>query len=85
MLLTEIISFMFIGAFTGIVAGLLGGGLIIVPFSMIVFETLAENNSTLIPYSYQAHVAIATSLATIIFTSLSSIYFQQKKNAIDWA
>ncbi|MCW8931575.1 MAG: sulfite exporter TauE/SafE family protein [Gammaproteobacteria bacterium] len=78
---------MLIGAFTGVAAGMLGigGGLIIVPFSLIVFEMLGANNSTAIPYAYQAHIAIATSLATIIFTALSSIYSQQRKSAIDWA
>lgn len=87
MLLIEIICFMLIGAFTGLAAGLLGigGGLIIVPFSLIVFEVLSANNSIAIPYHYQAHVAIATSLATIIFTALASIHSQQKKGAIDWS
>jgi len=86
MLFIEIICFMSIGAFTGIAAGLLGigGGLIIVPFSLIVFEMLGTNNSINIPYAHQAHVAIATSLATIIFTASSSIYSQQKKKAIVW-
>lgn len=87
MLFIEIICFMSIGAFTGIAAGLLGigGGLIIVPFSLIVFEMLAVNNSIIIPHEHQAHVAIATSLATIIFTALSAIYSQQKKKAIVWS
>ena len=86
MLLIEILCFMLIGAFTGLAAGLLGigGGLIIVPFSLMVFEMLSLNNGIIIPYHYQVHVAIATSLATIIFTALSSIHFQQKKGAIDW-
>ncbi|MCP3850539.1 MAG: sulfite exporter TauE/SafE family protein [Gammaproteobacteria bacterium] len=87
MLIIEIICFMSIGAFTGVAAGLLGigGGLIIVPFSLIVFEMLAANGGTIIPYEHQAHIAIATSLATIIFTALSSIYSQQKKKAITWS
>jgi len=87
MLIIEIICFMAIGAFTGIAAGLLGigGGLIIVPFSLIVFEMLSANGGIIIPYEHQAHIAIATSLATIIFTAISSIYSQQKKKAINWS
>ncbi len=83
-MLIEILCFMLIGAFTGLAAGLLGigGGLIIVPFSLIVFEVLDVNNGL---YEHQVHVAIATSLATIIFTALSSIYSQQKKKTIDWS
>ncbi|MCK5647337.1 MAG: sulfite exporter TauE/SafE family protein [Gammaproteobacteria bacterium] len=86
-MLIEILCFMLIGAFTGLAAGLLGigGGLIIVPFSLLVFEMLSVNNGIIIPYQYQVHVAIATSLATIIFTALSSIHSQQKKGAIDWS
>jgi len=87
MLFVEILCFMLIGAFTGVAAGLLGigGGLIIVPFSLIVFEVLGANNSLVIPYESQVHVAIATSLATIIFTASSSVYSQQQKGAIDWS
>ncbi len=83
----EIISFMLIGAFTGVAAGLLGigGGLIIVPFSLIVFELFSSTHGQVIPYEHQVHIAIATSLATIIFTALSAIYSQQKKRAIDWS
>ncbi len=83
----EIISFMLIGAFTGVAAGLLGigGGLIIVPFSIMVFDFLSARQDLQIPYELQAHVAIASSLATIIFTAISAIYSQHKKQAIDWA
>ncbi len=86
-MMIEIISFMLIGAFTGVAAGLLGigGGLIIVPFSLMVFGFLSARQGLQIPYELQAHVAIATSLATIIFTAVSAIYSQHKKQAIDWA
>ncbi len=85
-MLIEIISFMAIGAFTGIAAGLLGigGGLIIVPFTLIVFDYLTGHQDFNIPHELQAHVAIATSLATIIFTAISAIYSQHRKQAIDW-
>ncbi len=81
MLVLELLAYAVIGSVSGIAAGLLGigGGLIIVPFLLIVFE-----HNALIPFNYQVHVAIATSLATIILTSISAIYSQQKKKAIDW-
>ncbi len=60
-MLIEIISFMAIGAFTGIAAGLLGigGGLIIVPFTLMVFDYLTGHQDFNIPHELQAHVAIA--------------------------
>lgn len=82
MLVEELFAYAAIGAFSGIAAGLLGigGGLIIVPFLLMLFDHYG-----VIPFSAQAHVAIATSLATITFTSLSAIYSQQKKKALDWS
>lgn len=86
-MLTEILAFMLIGAFTGVAAGMLGigGGLIIVPLSLIVFNMPMLNSGSAIAFQHQAHVAIATSLATIIFTSLSAIYSQHKKGAVNWS
>lgn len=68
------------GALAGTLAGLLGigGGIIIVPVLALVFEHQGVSNSVLM------HVAIGTSLATIVITSLSSIRAHQKHKAIDW-
>jgi len=78
----DIIAYLAIGAFAGIAAGLLGigGGLVIVPLLLIVFSW-----SQTLPYELHAHIAIATSLATIIFTAISAIIAQQKKKAIIWS
>lgn len=69
------------GALAGITAGLLGigGGIIIVPVLVMVFQHQEVDASVLM------HVAIGTSLATIVITSLSSIRAHQKHGAIDWA
>ncbi|MBF0263625.1 MAG: sulfite exporter TauE/SafE family protein [Gammaproteobacteria bacterium] len=81
-MIIELILYSFIGIFAGIAAGLLGvgGGLIIVPLLLFVFTSLAIP----LPAEHHAHIAIATSLATIIFTAISAIIAQQKKGAILW-
>lgn len=69
------------GAVAGIFAGLLGigGGIIIVPVLAMVFTSQGVSIDVLM------HVAIGTSLATIVITSLSSIRAHHKHQAIDWS
>ncbi|MDH5368409.1 MAG: sulfite exporter TauE/SafE family protein [Gammaproteobacteria bacterium] len=68
------------GAVAGMFAGLLGigGGIIIVPVLAMVFTAQGVSIDVLM------HVAIGTSLATIVVTSLSSIRAHHKHQAIDW-
>lgn len=68
------------GALAGMLAGLLGigGGIIIVPVLALVFEHQQVSLEVLM------HVAIGTSLATIVTTSISSILAHQKRGAVDW-
>jgi len=68
------------GAVAGMFAGLLGigGGIIIVPVLAMVFTSQGVSIDVLM------HVAIGTSLATIVITSLSSIRAHHKHQAIDW-
>ena len=68
------------GALAGMLAGLLGigGGIIIVPVLALVFEHQQVSLDVLM------HVAIGTSLATIVTTSISSLLAHQKRGAIDW-
>lgn len=69
-----------LGCFTGFMAGLLGigGGMIITPFltALLVYAS--------VPPQYIVHVAIATSLATICFTSMSSVRAHAKRGAVNW-
>jgi hypothetical protein len=64
----------------GTLAGLLGigGGIIIVPVLALVFDSQGISAEVFM------HVAIGTSLATIVITSLSSIRAHQQHQAIHW-
>jgi len=68
------------GIFAGLASGLLGvgGGLIIVPVLYYIFS--AQN----LPAEHIMHMALATSLATIIITSISSARAHHKKQAVLW-
>jgi len=72
--------YLVLGAFAGLLAGLLGvgGGLIIVPVLAALF--LLQG----VPGDIIMHLALGTSLASIVFTSLSSIYAHQRHGAICW-
>ncbi len=77
----ELIIYLLIGAIAGFAAGLfgVGGGLIIVPILYIVFTQLNYDPSVLM------HMAVGTSLATIIVTSISSVLAHHKRGAVLWA
>ncbi len=69
-----------IGAFAGMLAGLLGvgGGIVLVPAFFYAFQTLGYQGPQLM------QMCLATSLATIIVTSLRSVHSHNKKGAVDW-
>lgn len=69
-----------IGAFAGLMAGLLGvgGGIILVPAFYYVFDALGYGGPQLM------QVCLATSLATIIVTSVRSVLAHHRKGAVDW-
>lgn len=68
------------GAFAGVLAGLLGvgGGIVIVPVLFFLFQGFGVS-----PESAML-VAAATSLATIVATSISSIRSHQRKGNVDF-
>lgn len=76
----ELITFLIIGAFAGFAAGLfgVGGGTIIVPLLFIVFSEMGYDPSVVM------HLALGTSLATIIVTSISSLMAHHKNGAVIW-
>jgi len=79
-MITTILTYCAVGAIAGILAGLLGigGGLVIVPMLVYVF---ALNN---IPQELTMHLALATSMASIMFTSVSSFMAHHKRGAVRW-
>ncbi len=79
-MLTYFLLYGLFGAFAGILAGLLGigGGLIIVPILTFMF------NLQNFPQEHIMHLALGTSLASIIFTSCSSAYSHHKHGAVNW-
>lgn len=68
------------GLFAGLVAGLfgIGGGAVIVPVLFFLLTALGFTETA-------QHVAVATSLATIIATSSRSVMAHNKRGAVDWA
>ncbi len=79
-MLTALILYMVFGAIAGVLAGLLGvgGGLVIVP--MINYALMLQN----IEGPYTHHVALGTSLASIMFTSISSFLTHHRNRAVIW-
>ena len=69
-----------LGVCTGFLAGLLGigGGMLMVPFITIILTGRG------VAPDLSVKMAIATSMATIIFTSVSSVRAHHKRGAVRW-
>ena len=80
-MLTVLMTYLGLGAIAGVLAGLLGvgGGLIIVP--MVVFCLSSQGTSQ----ESIMHLALGTSMASIMFTSVSSFWAHHKRGAVHWA
>ena len=72
--------FVIAGAFAGVCAGLfgVGGGMIIVPALVWVFTAYHFSPEVV------THLAVGTSLATIIVTSISSLTAHNKRGGVRW-
>jgi uncharacterized membrane protein YfcA len=75
-----LLIYLLLGAFAGIMAGLLGvgGGLIIVPVLAWIYQQQGVAPEVIM------HLAIGTSLATIVFTSISSVKAHHARGAVLW-
>ncbi len=75
-----ILELALLGIGTGFLAGLLGigGGMLMVPFITIIMSSRGVGPDLAVK------MAIATSMATIIFTSISSVRAHHKRGAVRW-
>ena len=80
-LLVMLVALLFTGLIAGLLAGLLGvgGGIVIVPVLFILFSFVG------VPAEIIMHMAVATSLLTIIPISLSSARSHHRRGAVDFA
>lgn len=74
------VAYLLLGIVAGFLAGLfgVGGGLVLVPGLLLLFD--AQN---FVP-EHIMHLALGTSMATIIFTSLSSMRKHHQLGAVNW-
>ncbi|MFS2161182.1 sulfite exporter TauE/SafE family protein [Pseudomonas sp. Pseusp122] len=77
----EFLLYLVLGGFAGVLAGLfgVGGGIIIVP--VLVFSFTAQGFDA----EVLTHLAVGTSLATIVFTSINSVRAHHSVGAVRWA
>jgi len=75
-----ILELALLGLITGYLAGLLGigGGMLIGPFMTIIMSAQGVSADLAVK------MAIATSMATIVFTSISSVRAHHKRGAVRW-
>jgi uncharacterized membrane protein YfcA len=78
--LPHVASLLVLGAFSGFAAGLMGvgGGMLLVPILTAIFT--AQHFAD----EHVLHLAVATSLATILFTSVSSVRAHHQRGAVLW-
>lgn len=77
---TLVVELLALGGIVGFLAGLLGvgGGAMLVPFMTLLLSFKG------FPEPYVVKMAIATSLATICFTSISSVRAHHQRGAVRW-
>ncbi len=78
--ITLLLELALLGLCTGFLAGLLGigGGMIMVPFITVILSGRGVGSEL------SVKMAIATSMATIVFTSISSVRAHHKRGAVRW-
>jgi uncharacterized protein len=78
--LVTLFSYLLLGMVAGMTGGLLGlgGGIVIVPALLFLFIYQG------LPGDILMHMAVATSLATIVFTSISATWAHHRHGAVSW-
>ncbi len=79
-MLLILLALVMTGLLAGVLAGLLGigGGLVIVPALTFILVTMSAPMDIAVP------MAVATSLATMLLTSASAIWFHDRRGGVDW-
>lgn len=78
--LIQVLIYLFIGFFAGIIGGLLGigGGVITVPCFFIIFSLMGYPSQDIMALS------VGTSLAAMVFNSLSATWAHHRRHVIKW-
>ena len=73
-------AYLVLGAIAGFLAGMfgVGGGLVLVPVLLFLFD------SQHFPAEHVMHLALGTSMAAILFTSLASLREHHRHGAVNW-
>ena len=79
-MLVSLVAYVLCGAVAGVLAGLLGvgGGIVLVPLMVAIFPTVG------VPAQYVQQMALGTSLASIMITSISSARAHNARGAVHW-
>lgn len=74
------LAYTLLGAVAGLLGGLfgIGGGTVLVPILLFLFD--AQHFAP----EHMLHLALGTSMATIIFTALASLYKHHQHHAVNW-
>ena len=77
----EILIYLLLGACTGLLAGMfgIGGGSILVPSLIFIFYGMDFDSSIIVL------MAIGTSLASILFSAISSTFSHHNKKSVEWS
>ncbi|MBU6270199.1 MAG: sulfite exporter TauE/SafE family protein [Betaproteobacteria bacterium] len=78
--ITWLAAYLAIGAVIGFLAGLLGigGGLTLVPILSAIFAAQSLSSDHIV------HMALATAMASVVFTSSSSVLAHHRLGSVDW-
>jgi uncharacterized protein len=73
-------AYLLLGGTVGLLGGLfgIGGGTVLVPILLLLFD--AQH----FPPEHLLHLALGTSMATIIFTAMASLYKHHQHKAVNW-
>jgi len=79
-LLPMVAALIVIGGFAGVVGGMLGvgGGIVLVPAFFYAFQALGYGDGQIM------QICVATSLATIVVTSVRSLSAHNRRGAVEW-